>query len=89
MSTYTPNHPSGHRGPSFEFASMACLWIAQQLAPSEWTWEQAAPSPDLRAVQLKRQAVKESHNPFASFMPVSERQQTRLMPHPAFWQSRP
>lgn len=37
--TYTPRHPSGHRGPAFEYATLACLWIIQQTNPSEWTWE--------------------------------------------------
>lgn len=40
MTLYTPRHPSGHFGPTFAYASLACIWIAAQNNPSEWTWEQ-------------------------------------------------
>lgn len=39
MTTYTPLHPSGHRGPTFDSATAACLWIVMQRNPGEWTWE--------------------------------------------------
>lgn len=39
MTTYTPTHPDGRKGPAFDFATLACLWILAQEHPEQWDWE--------------------------------------------------
>ena len=37
--TYFPTTADGRVGPSFEFATLACLWILEQADSHLWRWE--------------------------------------------------